>query len=185
MSYTRRELARLALTVIPAARLIQPSTVLGAVLQAKPNSKVKGVQIGLNVPYSLGGRNMEADLLLQNCIQLGVSGLLRETIGALVGWVMWAAVTWLIGSKLLPEPQTRTDMGELLRVIGFAYAPQLFGFFAFIPVLGGLVSTVVAFWLLAATILAVRQALDYTSTLRAAAVVLIGWLIFVVIQWVS
>jgi hypothetical protein len=118
-------------------------------------------------------------------IQLGVTGLLREAIGALVGWVMWAAVTWVIGSKLLPEPQTRTDMGELLRVIGFAYAPQLFGFFAFIPVLGVLVSSVVAFWLLAATILAVRQALDYTSTLRAVAVVLIGWLIFVVIQWVS
>lgn len=118
-------------------------------------------------------------------IQLGIIGLLRETIGALVGWVMWAGVTWVIGSKLLPEPQTRTDMGELLRVIGFAYAPQLFGFFAFIPVLGGLVSTVVACWLLAATILAVRQALDYTSTLRAAAVVLIGWLIFVLIQWVS
>ena len=75
MIYTRRELARLALTVIPAARLIQPSTVLGAVVQAKPNSKVKGVQIGLNVPYSLGGRNMEADLLLKNCIQLDVSGL--------------------------------------------------------------------------------------------------------------
>jgi Yip1 domain len=118
-------------------------------------------------------------------IHLGVIGLLRETIGALVGWVMWAGVTWVIGSKLLPEPQTRTDMGELLRVIGFAYAPQLFGFFAFIPVLGGLVSTVVACWLLAATILAVRQALDYVSTLRAAAVVLIGWLIFVVIQYVS
>jgi hypothetical protein len=118
-------------------------------------------------------------------IQLGVIGLLRETIGALVGWVMWAGVTWVIGSKLLPEPQTRTDMGELLRVIGFAYAPQLFAFFAFIPFLSGIVSTVVAFWLLAATILAVRQALDYVSTLRAAAVVLIGWLIFVVIQWVS
>ena len=118
-------------------------------------------------------------------IHLGVIGLLRETIGALVGWVMWAGVTWVIGSKLLPEPQTRTDMGELLRVIGFAYAPQLFGFFAFIPVLGGLVSTVVACWLLAATILAVRQALDYVSTLRAAAVVLIGWLIFVLIQYVS
>src|SRR5512134_26210 len=105
-------------------------------------------------------------------IQLGVIGLLRETIGALVGWVMWAGVTWVIGSKLLPEPQTRTDMGELLRVIGFAYAPQLFGFFGFIPMLGGLVRTAVAFWLLAATILAVRQALDYVSTFRAAAVVL-------------
>jgi hypothetical protein len=91
----------------------------------------------------------------------------------------------VIGSKLLPEPQTRTDMGELLRVIGFAYAPNLLGFFAFIPALGVVVSTIVAFWLLAATIVAVRQALDYVSTWRAAAVVLIGWLIFVAIQWVS
>jgi Yip1 domain len=118
-------------------------------------------------------------------VRLGTMGLLRETLGALIGWVMWAAVTWVIGSKLLPEPQTRTDIGELLRVIGFAYAPNLFGFFAFIPALGVVVSTIVAFWLLAATIIAVRQALDYVSTLRAAAVVLIGWLIFVLIQWVS
>jgi hypothetical protein len=118
-------------------------------------------------------------------VRLGAVGLLRETFGALIGWVMWAGVTWIIGSKLLPEPQTRTDMGELLRVIGYAYAPNLFGFFAFIPVLGVVVSTFVAFWLLAATIIAVRQALDYVSTLRAAAVVLIGWLIFVIIQWVS
>jgi hypothetical protein len=118
-------------------------------------------------------------------VRLGAMGLVRETFGALIGWVMWAAVTWVIGSKLLPEPQTRTDMGELLRVIGFAYAPNLFGFFAFIPALGVVVSTIVAFWLLAATIVAVRQALDYASTLRAAAVVLMGWLIFVLIQWVS
>src|SRR4029453_9640628 len=69
-------------------------------------------------------------------VRLGSIGLLRETVGALIGWVMWAAVTWLIGSKLLPEPQTRTNMGELLRVIGYAYAPNLFGFFVFIPVLG-------------------------------------------------
>lgn len=118
-------------------------------------------------------------------VRLGLIGLLRETFGALVGWVMWAAVTWVIGARLLPEPQTRTNMGELLRVIGYAYAPNLFGFFAFIPALGVVVSSIVAFWLLAATIVAVRQALDYVSTLRAAAVVVIGWLIFVLIQWAS
>jgi hypothetical protein len=118
-------------------------------------------------------------------VRLGFVGLLRETLGGLIGWVMWAAVTWFIGAKLLPEPQTRTNMGELLRVIGYAYAPNLFAFFAFLPLLEAVVGTVVAFWLLAATIVAVRQALDYVSTLRAAAVVLIGWLIFVVIQWAS
>jgi hypothetical protein len=118
-------------------------------------------------------------------VRLGVTGLLRETVGALAGWVMWAAVTWVIGSKLLPEPQTRTDMGELLRVIGYAYAPNLFGFFAFIPALGVVVSTIVACWLLATTIVAVRQALDYVSTVRAAGVVFIGWLVFVLITWIA
>ena len=118
-------------------------------------------------------------------VRLGFAGLLRETLGGLIGWVMWAAVTWVIGAKLLPEPQTRTNMGELLRVIGYAYAPNLFAFFAFLPALDIVVGTAVAFWLLAATVVAVRQALDYVSTLRAAAVVFIGWLIFVVIQWVS
>ena len=118
-------------------------------------------------------------------VRLGPMGLLRETFGALVGWVMWAGVSWFIGAKLLPEPQTRTNMGELLRVIGYAYAPNLFAVFAFIPAAGVVVSTIVAFWLLAATIVAVRQALDYVSTVRAGVVVLIGWLIFVLIQLVS
>ena len=111
----------------------------------------------------------------------GLFALLRETLGALIGWIMWAGVTYLIGGRLLPEPGTRTDMGELLRVIGFSYAPNLFAFFAFIPLLGGLVRVVVAFWLLAATVIAVRQALDYKSTGRAVVVVLIGWLLFVLI----
>jgi hypothetical protein len=113
---------------------------------------------------------------------LGPLGLVRETLAALIGWVMWAGVTYLIGARLMPEPGTRTDMGELLRVIGFSYAPNVFAFFAFIPLLGYAVRVIVAFWLLAATIIAVRQALDYRSTARAAAVVLIGWILFVLIQ---
>ena len=115
-------------------------------------------------------------------MQLGPLALVRETLAALVGWIMWAGVTYLIGARLMPEPGTRTDMGELLRVIGFSYAPNVFTIFAFIPRLRTVVLVVVAFWLLAATVIAVRQALDYRSTLRAVAVVLIGWLLFVLIQ---
>jgi hypothetical protein len=111
----------------------------------------------------------------------GPMSLVQGTLAALIGWIMWAGVTYLIGGRLLPEPGTQTDMGELLRVIGFSYAPNLFAFFAFIPLLGGVVRVVVAFWLLAATVIAVRQALDYRSTGRAIAVVLIGWLLFVLI----
>ena len=72
MTYTRREIGQLALTVIPAARILGAGAVFA---QAKPNSKVNGVQIGLNVPYSFGGRNMEADELLKKCLDMGVSAL--------------------------------------------------------------------------------------------------------------
>jgi len=113
----------------------------------------------------------------------GAVGMMRETIGAVVGWVMWAGVTYVLGARLMPEPETRTDMGELLRVIGYSYAPSFFALFAGLPLVGYGIRVVVDFWLLATTVLAVRQALDYKSTLRAFAVVLIGWLFFVTISW--
>ena len=109
--------------------------------------------------------------------------LVRETMAALIGWVMWAGVTYVIGTRLLPEPQTRTDMGELLRVIGFAYAPNLFAVLGVVPIAGTAIRTITAFWILATTIVAVRQALDYRSTLRATGVVLMGWFFFVLITW--
>jgi len=74
MTYTRRDFNRLALTILPAVHVMD-GTVFGAALQAKPNSKVAGVQIGMNVPYNFGGRNMEAGQLLKNVVDLGVSGL--------------------------------------------------------------------------------------------------------------
>ena len=113
----------------------------------------------------------------------GALGMARETIGAVVGWVMWAAVTYVLGARLMPERDTQTDMGELLRVIGYSYAPSFFALFAGVPLIGYGIRIAVDFWLLATTVLAVRQALDYKSTFRAFAVVLIGWLFFVAISW--
>jgi len=72
MTYTRREIGQLALTMIPAARILGSASLFA---QAAVNSKVSGVQIGLNVPYSFGGRNMEADELLKKCLDAGVSAL--------------------------------------------------------------------------------------------------------------
>ena len=107
--------------------------------------------------------------------------LVRELLAPLLGWIMFAALTYLIGTRLLPMPETRSNMGELLRVIGFSYAPKIFAFIAFVPAIGVAVRTVIDFWQLATTVLAVRQALDYTSTLRAFVVVLAGWLLNVLI----
>jgi sugar phosphate isomerase/epimerase len=74
--YTRRELAKLALSTVPAAYVLRDLPLLG---QSKPNSKVRGVQIGMNVPYNFGGRSAPIDEIIQKCVQLGVSGVELRT----------------------------------------------------------------------------------------------------------
>jgi hypothetical protein len=68
MTYTRRDLGKLALAALPAARLL-----------AKPNSDWGGVQVGINVPYSYGNNNLSADETLNNTVQLGLSAVELRT----------------------------------------------------------------------------------------------------------
>lgn len=114
-------------------------------------------------------------------IRGGLGGIFIGTVGALIGWYIWAYITYFIGTRLLPEPQTRANHGELLRTLGFASAPGLIRVLGIIPGLAGIVFTVASIWMLVAMIIAVRQALDYTTTLRAVGVCLIGWVIQVLI----
>jgi len=118
----------------------------------------------------------------------GVPGILIGTISALIGWYIWAYLTYFIGTKFLPEPQTRADHGELLRTIGFSSSPGMIRILAIFPPLEVIVLTVASIWMLVAMVIAVRQALDYRSTLRALAVCGIGWiiqtLILVLFLWI-
>jgi hypothetical protein len=93
---------------------------------------------------------------------------------ALVTWFTWAVITLQIGAHILPEAQTRADLGELMRTIGFAAAPGWFQVLAVVPSVRTPVLIVTSLWMLAAMVVAVRQALDYTSTARALVVCLIG-----------
>ena len=111
----------------------------------------------------------------------GAAGLLVGTIGALLGWLLWALLIYLIGAKLMPEPQTETDYQELLRTIGFSSTPGLIRIFGVIPGLQLILSLVATIWMLVAMVVAVRQALDYESTGRAVGVCVIGWLIQVLV----
>ncbi len=107
----------------------------------------------------------------------GVGGIVVGTIVALVSWYIWAYLTYFIGTKLLAEPQTKADHGELLRTIGFSSSPGLIRILGVIPPLAGIVFMVASIWMLVAMIIAVRQALDYTSTWRAVGVCVIGWIV--------
>lgn len=113
----------------------------------------------------------------------GIMGLVMGTVAALIGWAIWAGLTFLIGTKLLPEPQTRSDMGELLRTIGFAQSPGVLRILGILPLVGWLFSIAASLWMLVATVIAVRQALDYQSTGRAVAVCLIGFVVYMVIAF--
>ncbi len=110
---------------------------------------------------------------------LGIGSLITSTIAALIGWYIWAFLTYIIGTKLLPEPQTEADQGQLLRTLGFASSPGLIRVLGIIPGLSGVINFIAMVWMLVAMIIAVRQALDFKSTLRAVIVCLIGW----IIQW--
>jgi len=106
------------------------------------------------------------------------SGILWHTIHGVVLWYVWAYITYWIGTRLLPGPETSADHGELLRTIGFSSAPGLLRALGLITPIAGAVFVVCTLWMFAAMVVAVRQALDYSSTLRALAVCAIGFPVY-------
>lgn len=111
----------------------------------------------------------------------GAIGLVGGLLAALLGWFIWAWLTYFIGTRILPTPQTEADLGQLLRTTGFAAAPGITRVVGLVPALTAVVFVITGIWMLAAFVVAVRQALDYTSTLRAVGVCLIGWIVYGVI----
>lgn len=107
----------------------------------------------------------------------GFKGIFIGAFIALITWFVWAYLTYIIGTKILPEQQTKADLGELLRTIGFSSSPGIIRILGIIPGLGGIIFTVAGIWMLIAMIVAIRQALDYQSTWRAVGVCMIGWIV--------
>ena len=79
----------------------------------------------------------------------GPVGFLRLAGIALVTWIAWAVLTVQVGSRFLPDPNTRSDTGEMLRTIGFADAPGLLQVFGAIPGVGLPVFIITAVWMFA------------------------------------
>jgi hypothetical protein len=96
---------------------------------------------------------------------------------ALVTWAAWALLMFEVGARLLPGRQTRSNPYEMLRTTGFAATPGFAAVLASVP--GVTIPVLVGTWawMIAAMVVAVRQALDYEHTSRAIAVCLLGWLL--------
>ena len=130
------------------------------------------------------GQALAVVLLSAVAAGIGARGLagVSATVGfvanasviAVLTWAAWAVVTCGIGSRLLPTRDTRTDPGELLRTLVFAATPGLIQVFGVVPGAMVPVFALATVWALVASVVAVRQALDYTSTARAIAVCALG-----------
>jgi Yip1 domain len=119
--------------------------------------------------------------LIGNIFRAGISAGVFALIISLIGYAVWAVLVTVIGTRLMPEPQTKADFAETFRTIGFAASPGVFKVLAIIPFLGWLISFAISIWSLIIMVIAVRSVLDYTSTGRAVIVVLIGWVIYMIV----
>lgn len=116
--------------------------------------------------------------LIGNIFRAGVSAGVLALIISLIGYGIWTVLVTLIGTKLMPEPNTKADFAETFRTIAFAASPGVFNVLAIIPFLGPLISFAISIWQLVIMVIAVRTVLDYTSTGRAIVVCLIGFVIY-------
>jgi hypothetical protein len=129
-------------------------------------SQAMGVVVLSSLSAGLGARGLGSGSL---------QSIVFISAVALIAWAAWALVTYHIGTRLMPTPSTRADVGELLRTIGFAAAPGLLRVFGIVPAAAIPAFAITTVWMLAAQVVAVRQALDYTSTARALGVCVLGW----------
>ena len=105
-----------------------------------------------------------------------VRGLAAGIIRGVASWALWALFTWLIGATLLKTEDTEADWGQLARGTGFAQTPGLLNVVSFLPGIGIVISLLTFVWTFAGMVIAVRQSLDYTSTMRAVFVILLAFI---------
>ena len=114
-------------------------------------------------------------------IEGGIGQFFFGVVAGLAGWVFWAWITYLVGAKLLPAPQTQADWGQLARALAFAQSPGVLKIFGIVPAIGPLLFLGISLWQFVGMVIAVRQALDYNSTWRAVAVVLLAAIPYILI----
>jgi hypothetical protein len=106
-----------------------------------------------------------------------LAGIVALTVIALMTWMVWVVLTFVIGTTLFVTPDTHASLGEVLRTTGFSAAPGILRVFGVVPVIGSFIFAAATVWMLLTFVVAVRHALDFTSSWRALTVCLLGWLI--------
>ena len=118
---------------------------------------------------------------------VGAVGTNIAMVSTLIGWYVWAFFTYFTATRFFREKQTeidRMDRKTVIRAMGFASAPGALRILGWIPGLGIVVLVVATIWMIVASTIAVKQALNIESTYRAAAACIFGWIINAFVQLV-
>lgn len=133
------------------------------------------IVVAIVAALSVVGTILQTLLTLVRGGELQIGALLLSIVVtfllAFVNWAIWSGVTYFVGTQLFKGQATFTEM---LRVIGFAYAPRML---QIIPCIGGIVG---AIWSLIASYFAIKEGLDLDDT-GTIVTILVGWLITVVV----
>ena len=105
-----------------------------------------------------------------------LSGLIIGIPVSIGLWALWAWITYLIGTTIFKTAETEANWGQLARTLGFAQSPGVVKVFGFIPGIGILIFSIASIWQLVAMVIAIRQALEFTSTWRAVGVAIVGFI---------
>jgi hypothetical protein len=100
----------------------------------------------------------------------GLGGFFGTLIWTFVGWFIWAVVTYFVGTTFFGG---QASIEEMLRVLGFAYAPQLL---SIIPCIGAFIGLI---WSLVAGFIAVRQGLDLDN-MKALITIAVGFVVIII-----
>lgn len=109
----------------------------------------------------------------------GVIGLIIGVVFGVIGFVLYAGIAYLVGANLFATAETSATWGQLIRTLGFAQAPGILYVLGILPAVGGLIRFVVGVWILVATIVAIRQACDF-STGRAVLTAVVAWIVYII-----
>ena len=111
-----------------------------------------------------------ANSLVQTSI--GMSGLT-----AILTWFIWSIFIYVIGVKIFPDKETKTEYKKILIAVGYAHAPGLIRFFGVTPELSLPVILLTQLWIFASLIVSTKQVLNIKSNFKAFGIVFLSFLI--------
>jgi len=104
-------------------------------------------------------------------------GLLSGFFVALAGWLVWIAITYLVGTTVLRGHDKTIYFADFMGTLGYANSPGLVMLLCFVPMIGWGIILLAGIWILAAGMTAIRQTLEFDPG-RALATCLPGWLVY-------